>query len=441
MKIENRTIITYFKIRNNKEYVIYTKDNELNSIYISSVSNNGELNKLDSEELPILKEIIKNLISSNPDSLLFSKYSYQFISLSILSGKNIVFEGSQKIQLTDTQYTNLLNNRYLKYPYNNISTNDKKDNKKKNNDKLIITVFILLMIVGVSLYIGSNFIKGNDNTKRKDTNNDQNNNKITSGDYILCQDGSSMMYFELKNNKVTDIIQNKMVKTVSEKTLESVGKEYYENDALDISCSDLKEEACGNVKFSWDKNIMTMTFAQSLKISNGKLIGMTSEEMLQENSNCTKVSEAPIYSTKLDPIKTYYTKVKKYNDKREKMKEDTKSEALNFIKTVENYANNSKNEVSGYSEKLPIATSENVTCIYSLDAQVWSTKGTGLAPDACSKFFNNSTGVLSKVNGKKPEQVSIVIDSTGKVLNNTKVGYNGFICIYNGVNIDRCVGK
>ena len=168
MKILNNGIeqeiklLTYFKLKNyaniESEYIIYTDvGNADNAIYLAGVfveDTSIKLVKPVPESLEILKKIIQNLISNNPNSFIFSQNKYQYIELKSLETKIIEKIECQKIQLTSDQYNNLYNSKYLTYPYSNL-TNAKKPegfrgkyNAMADSISIAVSAVLLLIILG-----------------------------------------------------------------------------------------------------------------------------------------------------------------------------------------------------------------------------------------------------------------------------------------------------
>ena len=152
-------ILTYFMIKNNmgseSEYVLYNYEDNKNIIYISGVFHEGDNVKFIKptvEALPDIKKIIQNLISHSPNGFVFSQNKYQYIDVKKLNDKTIENVDTQKIQLTDIQYDNLLNSKYLMYPYGNLITIS-KDSKEKNSllpnkISMIVSSIILIVLFG-----------------------------------------------------------------------------------------------------------------------------------------------------------------------------------------------------------------------------------------------------------------------------------------------------
>ena len=165
MQIDDKTILTYFKIKNNQdidvEYVLYSK--EPNTVYIANVNHTDDgfkFTKPNTDDLDTLKQIIQNLISINPNDFVFTRNKYQFITYAIFKEKNIIFEDYQKVQLNETQYNNLLTSRYLKYPYVNMK--DLVDNDfsiKNDNIAMAISGAVLLIFFLVLIFNIPNFFK------------------------------------------------------------------------------------------------------------------------------------------------------------------------------------------------------------------------------------------------------------------------------------------
>lgn len=153
-------IITYFRLHSSTntaaEYILYNYKNSSTTIYVSSVYHEGDNIKLlkpTQESLNILKKIIQNLISVNPNSFVFSQNKYEYIDMDKLNDKNIVQAEYQKIQLTDSQYQIMLENKYLMYPYSNM-TKSKKNKGKKNYNALSDVISIVVSIVFLVLLLG-----------------------------------------------------------------------------------------------------------------------------------------------------------------------------------------------------------------------------------------------------------------------------------------------
>lgn len=209
MQIDDKIILLYFKILNIsdfKEYILYSKENEINSVYISSVFHEGENIKFikpELSELDNIKKVIQNLISSTPNNLVFSQLNYQVVDSNVFSGKNIVFVESQKVQLNDTQYNNFVNNKYLKSSYNEIidvdinsiantsevstsTTNAQKSNKKFKKIPVIILVLIitllsiLIIVKAPSLFKKSGKKANSTNNKTENKNNTEQKGKPIS---------------------------------------------------------------------------------------------------------------------------------------------------------------------------------------------------------------------------------------------------------------------
>lgn len=164
MVIDNKKILTFFKIKNDYdielEYVLYSI--EPNTIYLANVltmENGYKFSKPNATDFPLLKQIIQNLISVNPNDFVFIRNKYQVINDDVFSGQNILFEDSQKIILSDIQFNTLTTNKYLKYPNNNISNlNDKDVNTKNNIIAMVISIIFLLLFFGFLIINTPNFI-------------------------------------------------------------------------------------------------------------------------------------------------------------------------------------------------------------------------------------------------------------------------------------------
>lgn len=157
MNVEN--IVTYFKIKNEKgqmeEYILYHNGVEKTCIHIARVVRENHTTKLvkpTAETLPLLKKIIQNLISVNPNSFIFSQNKYQYIDLYYFNNKQIEQVESQKVQLTDEQYSRMIGCKYLMYPYDNMTKNKaiggSKYNALADTISIAVSSVLLLLIIG-----------------------------------------------------------------------------------------------------------------------------------------------------------------------------------------------------------------------------------------------------------------------------------------------------
>lgn len=139
MQIGDKKIIGYFAIKdsqnNHLEYMIYSNNSELNSINISKVNhveNNYQLIKPSADEMIALKSIVQNLISDYPNPSEFVKYNYRIFDLNSLSQKVLSFDGSQKAQLNEKQYSNLLGSKYINISISNGVNNNSPSISNEN---------------------------------------------------------------------------------------------------------------------------------------------------------------------------------------------------------------------------------------------------------------------------------------------------------------------
>ena len=158
MNIEN--IITYFKLKNEKnemeEFLLYNNGVDRTNINVAKVIRENNVTKLvkpSQETLPILKKIIQNLISHSPNAFVFSQNKYQYIDLYYFNNKQIESVDSQKILLTEEQYSNMLNCKFLMYPYDNLSKSKMVKAKSKYNAlsdtiSVVVSSILLLLIIG-----------------------------------------------------------------------------------------------------------------------------------------------------------------------------------------------------------------------------------------------------------------------------------------------------
>lgn len=158
MNVDN--IITYFKVKNINgdfdEYVLYHNGVDRNHINMAKVVRENNITKLmkpSSESLDILKKIIQNLISSNPNGFIFSQNKYQYIDLYYFNNKQVEIVDTQKVQLTDEQYSNMIKCKFLMYPYDNLPRKRMANSKTKYNAladtlSLVISSILMLLIIG-----------------------------------------------------------------------------------------------------------------------------------------------------------------------------------------------------------------------------------------------------------------------------------------------------
>ena len=104
-------------------------------------------------------------------------------------------------------------------------------------------------------------------------------------------------------------------------------------------------------------------------------------------------------------------------------KSAARSSALGYIDSIEYYAgfNQISNDtgITGYDTALPEMTEGKVTCTKTSSG--WNSE--------CSSFF---TAVDKKSKGKKPDTATIIISSTGKVLNGTTMRFGKYDIDYDG---------
>ena len=104
-------------------------------------------------------------------------------------------------------------------------------------------------------------------------------------------------------------------------------------------------------------------------------------------------------------------------------KSAARSSALGYIDSIEYYAgfNQISNDtgITEYDTTLPEMTEGKVTCTKTSSG--WNSE--------CSSFF---TAVDKKSKGKKPDTATIILSSTGKVLKDSKMTFNGYEVNYDG---------
>lgn len=158
MNVEN--IITYFKLKNIngefEEYILYHNGIDRNNINMAKVVRENNITKLmkpSTDSLDILKKIIQNLISVNPNGFVFSQNKYQYIDLYYFNNKQVEVVDTQKVQLTDEQYSNMVKCKFLMYPYDNLPRKRMADSKTKysalaDTMSLVISSILMLLIIG-----------------------------------------------------------------------------------------------------------------------------------------------------------------------------------------------------------------------------------------------------------------------------------------------------
>ena len=176
MKIKNKgverdiKILTHFKFDTdqdyNTEYVLYTdSEHEGANLYLASVFYDTDKTNFimpDREKFEDLKKIIENLISNNPNGFIFTQKKYKYIETKIFDTKEIEEVESQHVQLTNTQYKNLINNKYLSYPFSNMLKNKSVKNVKNTKNSMlhiIISSIILILFFGGLLLLEPNISK------------------------------------------------------------------------------------------------------------------------------------------------------------------------------------------------------------------------------------------------------------------------------------------
>lgn len=320
---------------------------------------------------------------------------------------------------------------------------------KKIKAIFIIVFFLIALIlsaIGYLSYLKSNVIDihfgigGNVDTEYEEKV------KMKKGTFVKCTENSNeisnTMYVEFINNKlVNEIIQYQMIANISEEQIKKNSKEYIEYRLMDYTCTGDKDTSlCGNVKFKWNKNTVTSTYAVLANFRNEKWLGISQDEFIEKATKkqltCEKVFESPIYSTKLDPAGTYYNRYKKYlsnNTKKETNNNSSNKTAdivainntFGYIDAIEYYAGLSEIEPDN-SVSLPVAKSGNVIC-ETKDGITW-TGNTVPNSSSCTDFMK---AVISNKRGKIPKTAKIIIDNNGKVQFKSWFKYGIYYCIYN----------
>lgn len=166
MKVMNKgverdiKILTHFKFDTdadyNTEYVLYTdSEHEGVNLYLASVFyDNEKINFImpDREKFEDLKKIIENLISNNPNNFIFSQRKYKYIDSNIFETKEIEEVEVQRVQLTQDQYKNILNNKYLSYPFSNMLKKDSVKNMEYSKNK---NIYIIIASIFLVIFFGS----------------------------------------------------------------------------------------------------------------------------------------------------------------------------------------------------------------------------------------------------------------------------------------------
>lgn len=150
---KNIIVLTYFKLKKNKEFLLYTFEEETKDkiIYFSKIEKDDTkltLLKPDSEDLPLLQDIIKRFLEQEKELKILKHNNYEFINLDSLNNYQITEEDYQKILLTEEQYIKLLSNKYLTYPELKILNIEEiaKRGYTKNNEEAITASILLLLI-------------------------------------------------------------------------------------------------------------------------------------------------------------------------------------------------------------------------------------------------------------------------------------------------------
>lgn len=157
-------LLTHFKfdtgVDYDREYILYTdSENEGANLYLAGLFyDNDKINLImpEKEKMEDLKKIIENLISNNPNNFIFSQRKYKYIENADLETKNIEEVETQKVQLTANQYNNLVNNKYLSYPFSNMLNSNSVKNveysKNKNIYTIIASIILVVFFAGLMLF-------------------------------------------------------------------------------------------------------------------------------------------------------------------------------------------------------------------------------------------------------------------------------------------------
>lgn len=152
--------------------------------------------------------------------------------------------------------------------------------------------------------------------------------KTKKGNWVKCYASSGTMsetiYFKLRNNKTsTELSQIKVVGSTNSDRIQKYGKTRLQKSLASYLCRDSSKPVCGNIKYKWSGNTVTLTGAYDLEAGGSYFVGLTYEEIKEKVSQegegtCEKVSSAPIYGTKLDPAGTYSN----YDDSRNEIRQN-----------------------------------------------------------------------------------------------------------------------
>lgn len=129
----------------------------------------------------------------------------------------------------------------------------------------------------------------------------------------------------------------------------------------------------------------------------------------------------------INPIKNK----KEFNDK----KSDSKELSLKYIDSINNYVKAIENN-RFYEVNIPKLSSGTVEC-YTSNGSTWY-GDVDEKSITCDKYMKEIQK-FSKV--KFPEEAYIVLDSTGKVIEDTWIKYNGIYCMYDGNTINDYASK
>ena len=268
-----------------------------------------------------------------------------------------------------------------------------------------------------------------------------NKSKTKKGNFIKCiayEDSlKATGYFEFRNGTLYNIMQYEISGEAPSDYMKKHTKKDVEDELKSMLC--YKESACKNVKISWSGNTITMTLGVDINVVSSSIfeVGMSESEFLSEMSKdkgttCEKVSKAPIYATETDSSKVYTnSSEKKYKNSTSSTQNteinntkqiSSKDNTLGFIDAIEYYAGFSQiSNNDGYGVPVP-GNGEGVTCMKTNKG--WD--------NTCKAFM---TAVEEKNKGISPKTATIILNSTGRVQQGTRMTYYNHECLFDGRDV------
>ena len=157
-------VLTYFKLYDDSdklnEYLFYTKDleDDKKTLYVANLEykdNRIYLVKPADEIIEDLKKIIESLISDSTNNFVFTKCEYHYLDLDIIDEVYTEEKTVLKLGLTNDKFESLSNNKFLTYPFSNVTKSNLKENEYLSNNFaafLFSSILLILMYVGLIIY-------------------------------------------------------------------------------------------------------------------------------------------------------------------------------------------------------------------------------------------------------------------------------------------------